>query len=536
MLGEGEPDVERLSGDVPDTVRELIMQMLEQLDPVDGELLSAASVVGQEFSAAAAAAAAAGLAEAEVDARCDALSRAGRFIEPSGEERWPDETLSTRYRFAHDLHREVLYARLTAGQRAQMHGRIGKRLEAAYRTRPREIAAKLAEHFVQAGDAGRAVVSLRLAAEQAFERLAHPEALEPPDHSPRHARAPRGGPRSAGPRSSRCSRCSGQRRSPRVAGRRRRSRRHSCERATWRSCSAAATSWARRCSGSARCTRSVASTSARKHCCEQTLALSGPTASSGLVTDSHELLACSLFHQGVFASALEHAEQGVAAYDEQYLNPVRAAYGINAGAQCHSWAALSLWFLGYPDLARERAGEAVALAEDPRRRHGYATALAQAATVEQCRLDAVATRTNAQAAIEAATQDGYPYRIAMGSILHGWALAAEGAHDEGIAELEHGLELSRETGAHMDDPYYFALLADACTRAGRRSTRPGRPSRPAWGSRHPIAGSSSRASSTAWPESSSCASADATRQRRDCGRRSNSRAARARPPSSCERH
>ena len=73
-------------------------------------------------------------------------------------------------------------------------------------------------------------------------------------------------------------------------------------------------------------------------------------------------------------------------------------------------------------------------------------------------------------------------------------------------------------------------------RARGRSTRPGRPSRPAWGSRHPIAGSSSRASSTAWPESSCCASADATRQRRDCGRHSNSRAARARPPSSCERH
>jgi predicted ATPase len=55
----------------------------------------------------------------------------------------------------------------------------------------------------------------------------------------------------------------------------------------------------------------------------------------------------------------------------------------------------------------------------------------------------------------------------MAMILHGWAVAADGSHEDGIAELELGLELSRETGAHMDDPYYLALLGDACARAGR---------------------------------------------------------------------
>jgi predicted ATPase len=55
----------------------------------------------------------------------------------------------------------------------------------------------------------------------------------------------------------------------------------------------------------------------------------------------------------------------------------------------------------------------------------------------------------------------------MATILRGWARAAGGSHEEGIAELEQGFELSRATGAHMDDPYYFALLADACLRAGR---------------------------------------------------------------------
>jgi predicted ATPase len=55
----------------------------------------------------------------------------------------------------------------------------------------------------------------------------------------------------------------------------------------------------------------------------------------------------------------------------------------------------------------------------------------------------------------------------MAMILRGWAMAAEGSDEQGIAELERGLELSRATGAHMDDPYYLALLADACMRTGR---------------------------------------------------------------------
>ena len=465
LLADGELDLARLSSDVPETVRQLIDQTLEQLDPVDRELLCAASAIGQEFSTAAAAAAAV-LSEADVDARCEALARAGKFIEPSGQEQWPDGTLAARYRFAHDLHRQVLSGRLPPGRRARTHGRIGTRLEAAYRTHPREIAAKLAEHFVQAGDARRAVVSLRIAAEQSFERLAHREALA-------HLitgldmleRLPEGP----------------ERWSEELALQ---SMLGPAQIATqgWSAAEAeTALLRARELAERLDDTGDLGSALFRlgtlyevrgdyersEPLLEQALALSDPIASNGLLTDSHELLACSLFHQGIFSNALEHAEQGLAAYDGQYFNPVTAAYGDNAGASCHSWAALSLWFLGYPDLARERAREAVALAADPHRRFGFATALAQAASVEQCRLDLGATRVTAAAAIEAATRDGYRYRLAMATILHGWALAAEGSYEQGIDELEQGLQLSRETGAHMDDPYYFALLADASMRAGR---------------------------------------------------------------------
>ena len=185
----------------------------------------------------------------------------------------------------------------------------------------------------------------------------------------------------------------------------------------------------------------------------------------GLV-DSHELLACSLFHQGEFGPALESAERGLEAYDDMSGNAFMAAYGDNPGIACHSWAALSLWHLGRPDAARARAAMSVGLSEDMRRRHGLATALVLSATVTQCRREEAEARELAEAGIDAAARKGFIYRVAMGTILRGWARAAQGAADEGITELRRGIELARMTGARMDDAYFLGLLADALVGAG----------------------------------------------------------------------
>jgi tetratricopeptide (TPR) repeat protein len=463
---DDDADLDRLPADIPYTVRELIEQTLLELDEGDQELLAAASVAGHAFSAATVAAALE-RDDAGVELRCDALARARRFLDAAGEERWPDGTVASRYAFGHDLHREVLYGRLPAGRRGALHRRIGLRLEAAYGERGSEIAAELAEHFVEAGEAARAAVALRLAAEQALRRLAHPEAL---GHLQRGLLMLDG--LDDGP----------DRRAQQFALQ---SMLGAVLIATrgWSSPDAEAAFLRARdlaeaagsddelgrilfLLGSLYEARGEYARSDRL--LEESLSLSGRTLTAGVLTDSHELLACSLFHQGSFDDALEHAERGLAAYDGSYVNLATAAYGDNPGVGCHSWAALSLWFLGHPDRALERAEAAVALTRDPARRHGHATALVQAAVVGQCRGDVAAARAYAAAALDAAARDGYHYRAAMATVLHGWAVAAGGA-DDGITEVRRGLELLAATGAHMDDAYLLGLLADACLRAGRPS-------------------------------------------------------------------
>ena len=106
----------------------------------------------------------------------------------------------------------------------------------------------------------------------------------------------------------------------------------------------------------------------------------------------------------------------------------------------------------------------MALAEGGR---GRAQALNNAAIVHACRAEPVEAQALAEASIAEAERAGYVYRVAMGRVVRGWALATRGDHDAGLAELRAGIALSRGTGAMMDDAYYLGLLADAQSGAGR---------------------------------------------------------------------
>jgi predicted ATPase len=57
--------------------------------------------------------------------------------------------------------------------------------------------------------------------------------------------------------------------------------------------------------------------------------------------------------------------------------------------------------------------------------------------------------------------------LAFGTILRGWALTAQGAGAEGIAQMRQGFAAYGATGAEVDRPYLIALLAEACREVGQ---------------------------------------------------------------------
>jgi tetratricopeptide (TPR) repeat protein len=97
-------------------------------------------------------------------------------VQTHGEVEWPDGTVTAGYGFRHALYREILSERVPVSRRLRWHRQIGRRLEAGYGPRAREVAAELAEHFVHGRDYGRAVPYLQMAGEQAIARSAHREA------------------------------------------------------------------------------------------------------------------------------------------------------------------------------------------------------------------------------------------------------------------------------------------------------------------------------------------------------------------------
>src|SRR5262249_4043699 len=91
---------------------------------------------------------------------------------------------------------------------------------------------------------------------------------------------------------------------------------------------------------------------------------------------AHMAMGFTLYFLGEFASAREHFEQGLILYHSQE-HPAEA--GRHSEVYCRSYAAWSLWMLGYPDQAVKRSREALSLARELAHPSILAEALSQAA-------------------------------------------------------------------------------------------------------------------------------------------------------------
>ena len=71
------------------------------------------------------------------------------------------------------------------------------------------------------------------------------------------------------------------------------------------------------------------------------------------------------------------------------------------------------------------------------------------AWLHQFRREEWTSKERAEAAINLCTEQGFPLWLAMGTILSGWALTAEGKAKEGISQMRQGLADLRATGAGL---------------------------------------------------------------------------------------
>ena len=162
---------------------------------------------------------------------------------------------------------------------------------------------------------------------------------------------------------------------------------------------------------------------------------------------------------GDFAQARVHQEQGIALYDPQQHCSLAFLYGQDPGVVCRSFAAVTLWSLGYPDQALKRSHEARTLAQELSHPFSLGYSLFFGARLHEHRREAQATQEWAETLIMLSREQGFTQMSAMGTILRGWALAEQGQGAEGIAQMRQGLGTYRATAAEVTRPFFVGLLA-----------------------------------------------------------------------------
>src|SRR5262249_61057509 len=81
-----------------------------------------------------------------------------------------------------------------------------------------------------------------------------------------------------------------------------------------------------------------------------------------LLLEAHPPLGAGRFYLGQLSQAHAHFEQGMRLYDPQQHHALAFRYAnLDPGVACLACAALTLWLLGYPEQALERANEALTL-------------------------------------------------------------------------------------------------------------------------------------------------------------------------------
>jgi tetratricopeptide (TPR) repeat protein len=455
--------------DIPDTVCEFIDCQLDGLTATDQVIVEIAAAVGVEFSAEAVVAAAgrddANATSMEVEERLAVVARDVGLLTDAGIVEWPDGTLTTQYRFRHEIYQERLYTRIAPRRRAAIHRRVGERLAAAYGPRSGEIAAELAMHFERGNDDDRAVHFLSVAASTALQRIAHREAL---DYASKGLRLL--------DRSSAIVDRAGAELRLRMT--------QTVALATLHGFGAPGVD--------------VAYERALAACAD----IDDPTVLAPLlyglwnfainkrtIGDAAQLAGklCGLARErpdpvlelqaeyangfnewvaGRPADALARLERCLELYDSRAHRNLALTYGDDPAVGAHRCGGVAAWMLGHPDRARDHAHLACAIAADL----GYPTELAQAASFAtaihvMCR---DVERASASGDVLAKVADEYdlPVFASIGRIFGGWVIAQRGEPERGVAAMRDGLaEFAvsvNEGGLH----FLTSLLAEALVGLG----------------------------------------------------------------------
>jgi class 3 adenylate cyclase/predicted ATPase len=443
---------------LPPTVQGVLASRIDRLPPEEKALLQTLAVIGKEFSLS--------LLQQVAERPGDELQQrlahlqAAEFIyeQPA----FPE----VEYTFKHALTQEVAYTSLLQERRKVLHERTAQAIETLFHSRLEDHYGDLAHHYRRSDNMPKAVEYLHLAGQQAVQRSANAEAitylttalelLKALPDTPERAQHELTLHLTLGPVLMNIRGFA----APEVGALYTRAR-ELCQQG------GEIPQLFPVLFGLSRFALLRAELPLARELGEQLLHLAQQAQDSALLLGAHRALGATLLYQGEMPLAREHIERDIALYDPQQHRPLAFVYGMDIGMTCRIYAALILWFLGYPDQALQRGQEGITLAYESSHSYSLSFALEFTADLHQFRREWRLAQERAEAAIAVSAEQGFALALSQAAILRGWALAEQGQGEAGIAQIRQGMEAWRATGAELRRPHFLALLAEAYGKVGQ---------------------------------------------------------------------
>lgn len=452
--------------ELPSSIRSLIERKREKLSEEDQRLLTAASVQGYEFDSTILADTL-GLDVADIEEKLAVLERVHRFVRSAGEEEFPDQTLSSRYCFVHILYQNAFYDALSPARRRSLGMKTAKALEQHNGSEATHLAVQLAVLYEAAREFQKSSHYFLLAARNAARLSAHHEAVKLAHRGLEQVR----------------SLPENEERMRRELG---------LQNALGSSLflikgygDSEVEHTFRRAENLANQTGQVnelfgilrglcfyygirGQLSIWRGLSSRVLELAERSGDPGLQVLSYHLIGDLYLWTGDFVQSRELLQKGISLYrpERDRSLPERfGAYDLLVG--CRMFLAHDLWYLGYPDQARNAAEEAVHWARELKHAYSLAAASGHCAWIYILRGEPHMVLECAQECLQVSTDHGFPFHVAHAKAFRGWALSQQGQVGHGIAELQEAMGLYRGTGAIVELPFMAMLLASAFAKTNR---------------------------------------------------------------------
>jgi class 3 adenylate cyclase/predicted ATPase len=200
---------------------------------------------------------------------------------------------------------------------------------------------------------------------------------------------------------------------------------------------------------------------------EQLLTLAQHQHDPERLASAHWTLGEVMFYLGGFIPAHAHLEQALAVSTTPQNRSRPSLFGGAARVFALGTTAYVLWLLGYPDQALTRSHAMLTYAQALQHTFSLARALHNVMVLHKLRGEADATQEWAEAALAIITEQGFGQSLGTTTFTRGWALAVQGRHEEGIAQMRQGLDARRAIGTGITLAEFSARLGEAYGRIGR---------------------------------------------------------------------